>query len=144
MNRSQLTELLQPTVESLGFVLWGCEYLGQGKHSLLRIYIDNENGIDVEDCASVSRQVSHVLDVEDPIKGNYSLEVSSPGLDRPLFEQWQYEQYKSHAVTLKLYQAVNKSKKITGTIQEVNEEMVKISVDDQALDIPFDLISKAN
>ena len=65
----QMTDLLETTVEALGFELWGVEYLSQGRHSVLRMYIDAENGITVDDCAAVSQQVSSVLDVEDPITG---------------------------------------------------------------------------
>lgn len=81
----QLTEMLESAVVASGYELVGLEFIRAGEHSTLRIYIDHENGITVEDCAEVSHQVSAVLDVEDPISVAYSLEVSSPGLDRPLF-----------------------------------------------------------
>jgi ribosome maturation factor RimP len=81
----QLQALLAPVVEGLGYQCWGIEYVSQGKHSVLRIYIDKEGGILVDDCEAVSRQASGVLDVEDPISSEYTLEVSSPGMDRPLF-----------------------------------------------------------
>ena len=85
-SREQKIEaLLEPTIEALGFELWGLEYLSQGRHTLLRLYIDGENGVTVDNCAEVSRHVSGVLDVEDPITGEYTLEVSSPGVDRLLF-----------------------------------------------------------
>ena len=86
----QITDMLRTTVEALGFELWGIEYLSQGRHSVLRVYIEAENGIAVEDCATVSEQVGSVLDVEDPITGEYTLEVSSPGMDRLLFKLDQY------------------------------------------------------
>ena len=82
----QIASMLRATVEALGYELWGVEYLSQGRHSVVRVYIDSENGINVDDCASVSEQVGGVLDVEDPIRGEYTLEVSSPGMDRLLFE----------------------------------------------------------
>src|SRR5210317_906283 len=81
----QIAELLESSVAALGFELWGVEYLSQGRHSTLRVYIDAEDGITVDDCARVSEQVGSVLDVEDPINGEYTLEVSSPGMDRLLF-----------------------------------------------------------
>ena len=79
--------MLRPAVEETGKELLGVEYISAGNHSVLRLFIDHENGIDVDDCAEVSRQVGAILDVEDPISSEYSLEVSSPGLDRPLFEK---------------------------------------------------------
>merc|ERR1711916_184587 len=81
----KLTEMLEPGVEALGFELVGIEFVRAGKHSILRVYIDHENGISVDNCADVSHQVSAILDVEDPIATEYALEVSSPGMDRPLF-----------------------------------------------------------
>lgn len=144
MNRETLIDLLKPTVEALGYVLWGCEYLSQGKHSVLRLYIDKEGGILLEDCEAVSKQVSQLLDVEDPIKSNYTLEVSSPGLDRPLFESWQYKQYQGHMINLKLYQAVNKKKKLTGTIYAFEDNLLKLQVGQEIFEISLDTISKAN
>ena len=89
-KQSQLETIIEPIVTSLEYDLWGVEFVSQGRNSMLRIYIDRENGISLEDCEAVSRQVSAVLDVEDPIADEYTLEVSSPGLDRPLFKLEQY------------------------------------------------------
>ena len=82
----QLSELIQPVVEAMGCELWGIEQLSMGRHSTIKIYIDAEKGIGIEDCAKVSRQVSSLLDVEDPVNGEYTIEVWSPGLDRRLFK----------------------------------------------------------
>ena len=90
---STLKALLQPVVEALDCELWGLELQSGGKRKLLRIYIDREDGIGVEDCERVSRQSGSVLDVEDPITGEYTLEVSSPGMDRLLFKLEQYPAY---------------------------------------------------
>ena len=81
----ELQQLLAPVIEALGYELWGVELVAHGRHSLLRIYIDHDEGITVEDCATASRQASAALDVADPFHGAYTLEVSSPGWDRPLF-----------------------------------------------------------
>ncbi|MDH5614342.1 MAG: ribosome maturation factor RimP, partial [Gammaproteobacteria bacterium] len=81
----QFRALFEPAITAMGYELVGVEYLRQGKQGLLRIYIDSENGITVDDCGKVSHQVSGILEVEDPIRENYVLEVSSPGLDRPLY-----------------------------------------------------------
>ena len=88
-----LDNLLRPVIADLGYVCWGIEYQRQGRGALLRVYIDSEAGIDLEDCEQVSRRLSGILDVEDPIAGEYLLEVSSPGLDRLLFTRAHYEQF---------------------------------------------------
>jgi len=80
-----LQAMLAPAVAAVGFELWGVEFFQQGRHSVLRLFIDGPEGVGVDDCARVSHQASGVLDVEDPIAGEYTLEVSSPGWDRPLF-----------------------------------------------------------
>ena len=98
----QLQALLAPVVEALGYECWGLEYMSQGRHSLLRIYIDHANGVLVEDCEKVSRQVSGVLDVEDPISSEYTLEVSSPGMDRPLFTLELFAKHAGELVKIKL------------------------------------------
>ena len=98
---AQLDELIRPAVVALGYELWACEYIPQGKYSLLRIYIDSEQGITLDDCEKVSGQISAILDVEDPIHGQYTLEVSSPGLDRPLYTAEHYQRYIGQMIKLK-------------------------------------------
>ena len=98
----QLQALLAPVVEALGYECWGVEFLSQGRHSLLRVYIDHANGVLVGDCEKVSRQISGVLDVEDPISSEYTLEVSSPGMDRPLFTLEQFARHAGELVKSKL------------------------------------------
>ena len=95
-------ELLQGSVEDLGCELWGIECQRVGRYLTVRLFIDKEGGVTVEDCADVSRQVSAVLDVEDPIADKYNLEVSSPGLDRPLFTLNQFERYLGQEILLHL------------------------------------------
>ena len=107
-----LVDLIEPIVEGLGYECVGIEYNPHPQHGLLRIYIDSENGILVDDCSKVSHQVSGVLDVEDPIQGNYQLEVSSPGEDRPLFKLGQFQHFTGSTVTVNLFSAVEKRKKI--------------------------------
>jgi ribosome maturation factor RimP len=92
-KEEELREMIAPAIEAMDLALWGLEYSAQGRHSVLRIYIDNVNGVSVDDCASVSRQVSAIMDVEDPISQEYTLEVSSPGMDRPLFTLEQFRKY---------------------------------------------------
>lgn len=144
MIKTDVQQLLQPLIRDLGFELWACEYLIQGKHSLLRIYIDNELGISLEDCELVSRQVSALLDVEDPIQSNYTLEVSSPGIPRPLFDKAHYQRYLGHSVRTKLYKPLNGSRKIEGTIKDVTNDSVILCVKDVECELPFSQIVKAN
>ena len=144
MNRVKLTELLRPTVESLGYVLWACEYLSQGKHSVLRIYIDKEDGILMDDCVAVSKQLSQLLDVEDPIQSEYSLEVSSPGLERPLFEPWNYEKYVGHEISLKLYKAVNKKRTLKCILVGVCDNTLQLQIGEETLQVSLDAVNKAN
>ena len=128
----------------MGYVLWGCEYLAQGKHSLLRIYIDKTDGIGIEDCQRVSHQVSALLDVEDPIPGYYSLEVSSPGIPRPLFSSDQYLQYIGQDVQIKLYKPVAAKRKFVGTIVSATENTLVLSIENELQEFMFSNIVKAN
>ena len=98
----QLNELIQPVVEAMGCKLWGIERLSMGRYSTVKIYIDSKVGVDIEDCAKVSRQVSSLLDVEDPVNGEYTLEVSSPGLNRRLFNLDHYAAFIGSAVRIRL------------------------------------------
>ncbi|MCL7571001.1 ribosome maturation factor RimP, partial [Pseudomonas aeruginosa] len=98
----QLQALLAPVVEALGYECWGVEFISQGRHSVLRVYIDRPEGILIDDCEAVSRQVSGILDVEDPISGEYTLEVSSPGMDRPLFTLEQFAKHAGEQVKIRL------------------------------------------
>lgn len=135
--------LLQPTVEALGFELWGVEHLPQGRHSVLRLYIDRDTGISVDDCALVSAQVGSVLDVEDPIAGDYTLEVSSPGLDRRLFHMGQYGRFSGEVVDIKLRMPFEGQRRFRGTLKGVEGEDVVVQVDDHEYLLPFDQIDKA-
>lgn len=141
-----LEELIRPVVEGLGFQFWGMEYLSKGKDSILRVFIDtsSDKGIDVEDCAQVSRQVSSILDVEDPIQGEYNLEVSSPGLDRPLFELAQYQSYIGSVIALRLRVPFDGRRKFKGQLVGIEDEDVVIRVDQEEFLLPIDLIDKAN
>lgn len=130
-------------VEGLGFELWGLEYLNQGKHSALKIFIDAEKGIDVDDCAAVSRQVSGLLDVEDPLKGKYTLEVSSPGMDRRLFELKQFEQFKGSQVKLNLARAFEGKRKYTGLLCGVEDGDVVIRLGEEEILFPLADIDRA-
>lgn len=136
--------MLGSPVEAAGYELVGLEFVRAGEHSTLRIYIDSDNGISVDDCAEVSHQVSAVLEVEDPISVAYHLEVSSPGLSRPLFSVAHYQQFIGHEVNLVLKMAVMNSRKWKGAIQSVEGETITLSVNGQAEEFALSNISKAN
>ena len=140
---SHLVELIEPIVEGLGYECVGIEYNPHPTNGLVRIYIDSKNGIVLDDCTSVSHQVSAVLDVEDPIQGNYHLEVSSPGSDRPFFKVAQFEQYIGSKVKLSLYSPINKQRKMTGLIQRVEGDIVYLQIDEEVVEVPFQAMSKA-
>jgi ribosome maturation factor RimP len=139
----QLRELIEPVVIGLGFELWGLEYLNQGKHSVLKIFIEAEAGIDVDDCASVSRQVSGLLDVEDPLKGKYTLEVSSPGIDRRLFQLAQFEMFKGAKIKVSLRSPFDGKRKFTGLLCGVEDEDVVLRLGEEEFLFPFADIDRA-
>jgi ribosome maturation factor RimP len=140
----QLQALLAPVVEGLGYQCWGIEFISQGKHSVLRIYIDKEGGILVDDCEAVSRQASAILDVEDPITSEYTLEVSSPGMDRPLFTLEQFASHAGEQVKIKLRSPFEGRRNFQGLLRGVEEQDVVVQVDDQEFLLPIDSIDKAN
>lgn len=148
MSRSQdkLTQLLSPAVEGLGFELVGIEYVPQGKQSLLRVYIDSPDGVTIENCSRVSHQISGVLDVEEPIAGHFSLEVSSPGIDRPLFKREHFERFTGSKVKVKLNHAIQGKRNIVGILEKIEGEDVYIQADDadEIYQVQLDDIDKAN
>jgi ribosome maturation factor RimP len=138
-----LRQLLEPVVGALGYELVGMERFSRRDGSLLRIYIDCEPGVTVADCERVSHQVSGVLDVEDPIRGHYILEVSSPGLDRPLFTPEHFRRFTGRIVKVELIQAVQGRRKLTGQIVSMEADTVVILEGDAEYRVSFDAIGKA-
>ena len=141
-----LDKLFEPVVESMGYELVGVEYHGGEHHGVLRIYIDADQGITVDDCAAVSRQVSALLDVEDPISNAYDLEVSSPGLDRPLFKAADFERFAGHKAKIKLAVALDGRKNFSGLLKGFDDENkeVIIEIDNEMFYLPLHDIAKAN
>lgn len=142
--QGKLTELLEPVVESLGYELLLVEYVPQGKRALLRLYIDLPGGITVDDCALVSREVSAILDVEDPVPGEYMLEVSSPGLDRPLTKPEHFMAVKGEKVRLRTNEPVLGRQKFTGVLLDADERHLAVEVDNEVYDLAMSQIEKAN
>ena len=142
---SELKQLLGPVVEALGCELWGIELQAGGKTKLLRLYIDHaENGVGVDDCERVSRQASAVLDVEDAINGEYILEVSSPGMDRPLYELSQYEQFIGEDISLRLRFPYEGRRNFKGRLSGVDDDEIVLVVADHEFLFPVGGIEKAN
>jgi ribosome maturation factor RimP len=140
----KLTELLRPAVEETGKSLLGIEYISAGNNSILRLFIDHENGIDVDDCAEVSRQVGALLDVEDPISSEYNLEVSSPGVDRPLFEIAHFQAVVGEIVNIKLSMPLNGRRKFKGPLVAIENNNLIIEVDSIDYELPIGNVDKAN
>ncbi|KTD04081.1 Ribosome maturation factor RimP [Legionella geestiana] len=143
MIQDKVEQLISPAIADMGYELWGCEYLSQGRHSLLRIYIDREGGITIDDCERVSRQVGALLDVEDPITGEYTLEVSSPGIPRPLLNWKHFSRYIGQEAQLKLHKPWCGKRNITGIIRSADPDAVLLSVDDTEQAFPVSTIVKA-
>lgn len=140
----KLTEMLRPAVEEVGKELLGIEFVSAGKHSILRIFIDHEDGINVDDCAEVSRQVSALLDVEDPISTEYNLEVSSPGLDRPLFDLSHFQAVIGETINVKISMPLNGRRKFKGKLVSIENDTLIVNVDGEDYALIFSNIDKAN
>jgi ribosome maturation factor RimP len=138
-----LANLIQSTVEGLGYQLWGFEYRPHSESALLRIFIEGENGITVEDCAAVSRQLGAALDVEDLIPVAYILEVSSPGIERVLFVPEHFQQYLNHAIKIRTRLAVDGRKNFRGRLFGADDQCVTITVDNQNYQLDYNLIDRA-
>lgn len=143
--RVDLVELLRPSVDALGYEFWGLELLGGGKRSsLLRIYIDTDNGVGVDDCEIVSRQLSRVLDVEDPIHGEYRLEISSPGLERPFFYPEQYVHYCGEMISVKTQIPIEGQRNFKGILNRVVDDKIVVEYEGREVGIEFANIQKAH
>lgn len=138
-----LVDLLTPVIEGLGYEFVGLEYLPQGARSILRVYIDRENGITLDDCERVSHQVSGVLEVEDPIRGQYVLEVSSPGADRPLFTRAHFERFLGERVAVKTNLPIEGRRKFTGILVSMVDDGLVIEVDGKNVTIGMSQVDKA-
>jgi ribosome maturation factor RimP len=139
-----IDELVGPIVVALKLELWGCELVRQGRYSLIRIYIDRESGVDISDCEKVSRQVSAVFDVEEPITEEYTLEVSSPGLERPLFRLEQFRKYVGSVIQLRMKKPQDGRKKFKGDLVRVDDNRIVLSLDGDEVDFQHTDIDKAN
>jgi ribosome maturation factor RimP len=139
----KLRGLIGPVVSAMGYDLVGIEYRKQGRSGLLRVYIDHERGITLDDCSAVSHQVSGVLDVDDPIVEHYDLEISSPGLDRPLFSQADFEQFTGHEAKVSLHGKLDGRRRFTGVLRGVEGDTLLMEVEGAQVRLPLDQIDSA-
>ena len=140
----RLRELIQPIAEAFQKTLWGIEVLSSGKSSIVRVYIDSSKGVNVEDCADISRQISSLLDVESFLPERYVLEVSSPGLNRKLFEISQYSAYIGEKVRISLKAPFEERKNYSGILTKIEEYDVVIESGDEEFTFPFEVIEKGH
>jgi ribosome maturation factor RimP len=139
----QIDELISPTVESLDCFVWGIEYINQGKQSVLRVFIDRLDGINVDLCAEVSRSVSDLLDVEEVMPSAYTLEVSSPGMDRLLFRESQYIESIGEKLEVRLNFPFEGRKKIVGLLAGIEDRSVLLQEAEEEYLLPLENIQKA-
>jgi len=141
--REKLSQLLRPVVEGLGCELWEVEFSPGRGSGLLRLYIDAPAGISVEDCERVSRAVSELLDAEDPIPGRYTLEVSSPGIERPLRTAGHFAQYVGEQVFVELVHLVEERRRFKGALVVARPDAIEVEVDGRRHVLPLAAIRKA-
>ncbi len=143
MLSTQLESIFEPILADLGYELLLVEIKGGGEDCLLRVYIDGPNGIGLGDCEAASREMSAAMDVADVIAEAYTLEVSSPGLDRPLTKRVHFEQFTGQTVRIQMRQAVDGRRRFRGVITGLDNDNVCLEVDGAAVALPFELIEKA-
>jgi ribosome maturation factor RimP len=141
--RERLIALIEPVLVRLGYELVELEYAAGRSQAVVRLFIDKPEGITVEDCERVSREVAALLDVDDPIPTAYTLEVSSPGFDRVLRTAAHFERFVGERVFVELKVPRAGRRRYTGTLQAVNAMGIELEVDKQKVEIPFDEIGKA-
>ncbi|MAV27653.1 MAG: ribosome maturation factor RimP [Gammaproteobacteria bacterium] len=143
MIEETLHRVLEPEVVAADCELWGIEYIDTARSVILKIYIEKSGGVTVDDCARVSEQVSTILDVEDPIGGHYTLEVSSPGIDRRLFTALHFESCKGEQVSVNLKISINGRRRFKGTLCGMENDYVVVRIDDEEYLLPIEQIEKA-
>ncbi|WP_353571875.1 ribosome maturation factor RimP [Candidatus Albibeggiatoa sp. nov. BB20] len=145
MFDKNLQTLLTPTITALGYEIIGVERLSRGRKGaqLIRIFIDKSDGITIKDCEAVSHQISGVLDVEDPVQGQYTLEVSSPGLDRPLVTQAHFARFIGHQVQIRLTRPLAERRNFSGTLLRIEDNEIVVLAEQTEYNLPYEQIDKA-
>ena len=143
MTSDELQKLIEPTIERLGYELTDLEVRLSGQGGLLRLTIDKPDGIDLDDCEKVSHAVSALLDVEDPVPGNYNLEVSSPGLDRKLTKVEHFQRFKGETLKVTMRFPIEGRRRFRGTLVSSDEESIVVEVDGESHSLPLTMIDTA-
>ena len=143
MDTEYIKEVIEKDIERLGCKVWGLELFGRHSNQTLRIFIDNKDGISVEDCEKVSKHVSKVLDTENDFSEKYMLEISSPGLDRKFFYKEQYQEFINESIRVTFFDNDNK-KTFKGNLKEVDDISIKLEIKEEIHEIPFSSIIQAN
>lgn len=144
LDSQSLEALCAPVVEGMGFELWGIEFRSSQKHAHVKVFIDHKDGITVDHCSDVSHQISGVLDVEDPISVPYTLEVSSPGLERPLMNIGHFKKYIGQDIKVRLTWAIEGRKNLNGKIEKVVDDNITIMMDGEEFEFPASAVKRAN
>ncbi len=142
-NLNHLWELFEPVVEGLGYELIEIEYHPNPKFGVLRLYIDSENGIQIDDCSTVSQQISALIDVEDPLPGKFNLEISSPGLDRPLRRVKDFERFSGELAQVKTSMPLDGQRNFKGRLAGVDNDSLTLECEDKTVSLPLASIDKA-
>ncbi|MEY2700315.1 MAG: ribosome maturation factor RimP [Pseudomonadota bacterium] len=137
----QLAKLIEPAVTGLGYELVDLEFESQGR--ILRLYIDHADGITIDDCSKVSYQVSGILEVEDPISGQYQLEVSSPGMDRPLVKPEHFQRFTGQMARIQILRPIGNQKRFKGRITAASDESVTLETETGSVELTYGAIEKA-
>ncbi len=143
MTRDELLKTLEPTVERLGYELSDLDVKIGGKHGVLRVFIDKPDGIGLNDCEKVSRAISALLDVEDPLPGRYDLEVSSPGLDRKLTKPTHFQRFTGQTVKVQMRFPIEGRRRFRGTLVSSDDENIVVEVDGESHTLPVATIDTA-
>ena len=144
MDSMHIEQILEKDINSLGCVIWGIEFSGNISNQILRIFIDKNSGISIDDCEKVSKHISKVLDSENGIGENYSLEVSSPGLDRKFFKDSQYASYIGHVLKVKFLGDENKFLTLKGLLVRTSEKSIFLKSNNKEFEIYFKSIKKGS
>ena len=144
LDTQSLEALCVPVVEGMGFELWGIEFRSSQKHAHVKVFIDHKDGITVDHCSDVSHQISGLLDVEDPISVPYTLEVSSPGVERPLMKIEHFKRYIGHDIKVRLTWAIEDRKNLNGKIEKVDDKNITIMMDGEEFEFPVNAVKRAN
>ena len=144
MDSMHIEQILEKDINSLGCVIWGIEFSGNISNQILRIFIDKNSGISIDDCEKVSKHISKVLDSENGIGENYSLEVSSPGLDRKFFKDSQYASYIGHVLKVKFLDNENKFLTLKGLLVRTSEKSIFLKSNNKEFEIYFKSIKKGS